>query len=86
MSNADVRTIGMVAAEVGEPRWRLAYWIERGVLPAPSVQVPGRRLFTAEDIRRIRAALPALKARARRTERPCSPVAAPGHVDGGVMD
>ena len=50
-------TIGAVAQLVGIPRWRLAYLIERGDLPGPSLQVPGRRLFSEEDIDRIRGAL-----------------------------
>jgi DNA-binding transcriptional MerR regulator len=51
------RTIGPVATEVGIPRWRLAYFIERGDVPGPSAQVPGRRLFSDEDVARIRRAL-----------------------------
>jgi DNA-binding transcriptional MerR regulator len=57
MSPSSYRTIGPVAAELGIPRWRLAYLIERGDLPAPSAQVPGRRLFTDEDVERLRDAL-----------------------------
>lgn len=51
------RTIGAVAAEVGLPRWQLAYLIERGDVPDASCQVPGRRLFTGEDVEAIRRAL-----------------------------
>jgi DNA-binding transcriptional MerR regulator len=50
-------SLGGVASEVGVPRWRLAYLIERGVLPEASIQVPGRRLFTEEDVALIRAIL-----------------------------
>jgi DNA-binding transcriptional MerR regulator len=50
-------TIGSVAAEVGVPRWRLAYLIERGTVPGPSLQVPGRRLFSSDDVECIRRAL-----------------------------
>lgn len=53
----EYRTIGDVAAALAVPRWRLAYWIERGDVPGPSMQVPGRRLFTDADVERIRAAL-----------------------------
>jgi hypothetical protein len=42
---------------VGLFRWKLLYLIERGDLPGPSVIVPGRRLFTDEDVESIRAAL-----------------------------
>jgi DNA-binding transcriptional MerR regulator len=51
------QTIGTVAALLGIPRWRLAYMIERGDVPAPSLHVPGRRLFTEADVERIRLAL-----------------------------
>lgn len=50
-------TIGPVAKQLGIIRWRLAYLIERGDVPGPSMEVPGRRLFTTEDIRKIREAL-----------------------------
>ena len=50
-------TSGEVADKVGEPRWRLAYLIEKRVLPGPSFQVPGRRLFTSADIEKIVRAL-----------------------------
>jgi DNA-binding transcriptional MerR regulator len=50
-------TIGTVAIEVGVPRWKLADYVERGMVPGPSLQVPGRRLFTEDDISRIREAL-----------------------------
>jgi hypothetical protein len=46
-------TSGQVAARLGVPRWRLLYLIEKGVVPGPSVQVPGRRLFTPADVERI---------------------------------
>jgi hypothetical protein len=35
------------------PRWRLLYLIEKGKLPGPSLQVPGRRLFTEADVQQI---------------------------------
>lgn len=46
-------TSGAVASRVGVPRWRLLYLIEKGLLPGPSLQVPGRRLFTAGDLQHI---------------------------------
>jgi DNA-binding transcriptional MerR regulator len=50
-------TSGAVSDRVSLERWRLLYLIERGTLPPPSFQVPGRRLFTEDDIRRIEAVL-----------------------------
>ena len=50
-------TIGQVARDLSMPRWRLQYLIERGELPEPSQRVPGRRLFTAEDVEQLRIAL-----------------------------
>ena len=50
-------TIGEVATILGLPRWRLAYLVERNTVPGPSVQVPGRRLFTSDDVERIRDCL-----------------------------
>lgn len=46
-------TSGEVAALVGIARWRLLYLIEKGTLASPSFSVPGRRLFTSEDVQRI---------------------------------
>ena len=54
-------TIGEVARQVGIDRWRLAYLIERGELPPPSTQVPGRRLFSPEDVEKIKQALEAMR-------------------------
>jgi len=48
-------TIGELAARLGIARWKLAYWIERDMVPRPSVQVPGRRLFSEADVEAIRA-------------------------------
>lgn len=50
-------TIREAAARLGEPAWRIAYLIERGDLPQPSLTVPGRRLFTDGDVERMRAAV-----------------------------
>ena len=52
-----VYTSGHVAELFEMARHRLAYLIETRQLPGPSAQVPGRRLFTAADIDRIREAL-----------------------------
>jgi hypothetical protein len=57
MPGVSYSTIGPVAERVGIPRWRLAYLIERGDVPGPSLQIPGRRLFSEEDVDHIRAAL-----------------------------
>lgn len=50
-------TSGEAAETVGIPRSRFLYLVERGDLPAPSHAVPGCRLFTAEDLERIKVAL-----------------------------
>jgi DNA-binding transcriptional MerR regulator len=57
-------TIGAVADRLAIPRWKLAYLIERGDVPGSSLQVPGRRLFSEDDVERIREAL------SERTETP----------------
>ena len=54
---ATMYTSGQVATAVELPRHRLLYLIEAGHLPGPSITVSGRRLFAAEDVERIRAAL-----------------------------
>ena len=54
-----MQTSGAVAAQVGLPRWKLVYLIERGALPHPTFHVPGRRLFTDADVRAIKQALDA---------------------------
>ena len=54
-------TIGEVARQVGIDRWRLAYLIERGKLPPPSGEVPGRRLFSRADVEKIKQALEAMR-------------------------
>jgi len=48
---------GEAARRAGIARSRLIYLLERGAIPPPSLALPGRRLFTAADIDRIRAAL-----------------------------
>ena len=63
MSRQKLFTSGGVAAEAGVPRWQFLYLLERGEIPGPSLEVPGRRLFTQEDVARIKQAL------AARTER-----------------
>jgi DNA-binding transcriptional MerR regulator len=59
MVNPCYVTLGTVAERLAVPRWKLAYLIERGAVPGPSLQVPGRRLFSEEDVSRILAALAA---------------------------
>ncbi len=59
MTTNKMHTSGAVATEVHLPRWKLVYLIERGVLPQPTFNVPGRRLFTEADITAIRKALDA---------------------------
>jgi hypothetical protein len=53
----NLQSIGTLATQLGLPRWRLAYLIDHGDLPGPSIQVAGRRLFNDADVERIRAAL-----------------------------
>jgi DNA-binding transcriptional MerR regulator len=48
---------GEAARELGMQRWKLSYLVERGDVPPPSVALPGRWVFTREDIERIRKAL-----------------------------
>ena len=60
-------TIGEVALELGLPRWKLAYWIERGDITGPAVTVPGRRLFSSEQVAVIRGELAARERRAAPT-------------------
>ena len=48
---------GAAAEEVGIPRHRLLALLDAGRLPEPELRVPGRRLFTATDIERIKDAL-----------------------------
>jgi DNA-binding transcriptional MerR regulator len=57
MTTPEYRTIGSVADQLELPRWRLAYLIDRGDVPGSSLQVPGRRLFSDEDVERIRQAI-----------------------------
>jgi DNA-binding transcriptional MerR regulator len=64
-------TSGEVATELRIPRWKLLYLIETGQLPPPSLTVPGRRLFTLEDLGRLRTAL------AMRADRCAAPSTAP---------
>jgi DNA-binding transcriptional MerR regulator len=48
---------GQAAAMAGLPRWKLIYLIERGLVPGPSLAIPGRRLFTRQDVDGIRQAM-----------------------------
>ena len=63
MSTTSLMTTGELADLLGIDRWRLAYLIEKGQVPGPSLVVPGRRLFVPEDVDRIRAALDQLDAK-----------------------
>jgi DNA-binding transcriptional MerR regulator len=57
MTSPHFLTIGAVADRLAIPRWKLAYLIERGSVPGPSLQVPGRRLFSEDDVAQLRQAL-----------------------------
>ena len=57
MTNRDnYVTIGTLAELLGIDRWRVAYLIERCILPEASVTVPGRRLFSEKDVERVKQA------------------------------
>ncbi len=60
--NCQFFTSGEVADNVGLPRAKFLYLVERGDLPAPSHAVPGRRLFTAEEVENIRRIVEARQA------------------------
>lgn len=53
----DLRTSGQVAKQLGVPRWKFLYWLDTGVLDEPAVRIPGRRLFTADEVKRIKEEL-----------------------------
>lgn len=48
---------GSVARDLGIPKARLIYLLDSGHLPDAATRVGGRRLFTAEEVIRIREAL-----------------------------
>lgn len=53
----EVFASGETARKLGMSREHLLYLIDKKLVPGPSYQVPGRRLFTPADIERIAAAL-----------------------------
>ena len=74
-------TTGVVAEHVGIPRSRLVYLLESQQVPGPSHQVPGRRLFTKQDVTDIERTLrenPALRRVRKLTSLPIK--------DGGSTD
>ena len=48
---------GAAAEELGIPRHRLIALLDSGRIPEPTLRLPGRRLFTTQDVERIRKAL-----------------------------
>lgn len=54
---SDFYGIGQVAERVGLTRSKLIYLVERGELPGASYEIPGRRLFSEDDIQRIAKSL-----------------------------
>ena len=54
-----MHTTGEVARLLGIKRPRLQYLIERGYVPGPSQMVPGRWLFSDEDVEALQKALKA---------------------------
>ena len=65
--NDALMTIGQVAVLLGIPRSRLAYLVERGDVVGPTAEVPGRRLFAAEQVDAIRKQLAARERRSTAT-------------------
>lgn len=59
VNTAEMYSSGQVARQLGMPRWRLQYLIERGDFPSPSQVVAGRRLFSSDDIVAMRLILTA---------------------------
>jgi DNA-binding transcriptional MerR regulator len=55
-------TSGQVADAIGLSRSRFLYLVEHGDLPAPSHAVPGRRLFTNDDLENIKRVVAARQA------------------------
>jgi hypothetical protein len=56
-------TSGEIADAVGLPRSRFLYLVEHGDLPGPTHAVPGRRLFTVEDLEHIKRVLTSRQAK-----------------------
>ena len=61
--SSSLRSSGEVARLVGIPRWKLIHLIETGILPDASFVVPGRRLFTDQDVKQIKVAIKQLDER-----------------------
>lgn len=57
----ELYTSGHVPDRAGVPRWWLLYQLEKGAIPGPSYRVPGRRLYTEDDVARITAAIAQLR-------------------------
>ena len=63
--NCQFLTSGEVADAVGLPRSRFLYLVEHGDLPGPTHAVPGRRLFTADNVECIKRVLKSREAKAK---------------------
>ena len=61
--NNQFLTSGEVADAIGLPRSRFLYLVEHGDLPGPTHAVPGRRLFTSEDMEHIKRVLTSREAK-----------------------
>jgi DNA-binding transcriptional MerR regulator len=57
------------ARQLGLPRWKLQYLIDRGDLPKASQVVAGRWLFTEEDVLHLREVLASGSSRKLRPNR-----------------
>jgi len=62
MSGSRLYGSGEAAALIGVGRARLIQLIEHGKLPEPTHRLPGRRLFTEQDLQHLKDALQALEA------------------------
>lgn len=78
-------TLGQAAALLGVPAWRLAYLVARGDVERPANQVPGRRLFTADEVKRIEKQLLAHRSGPKRDPR-AAPVKSPSPDSGRPLN
>ena len=61
--SANMMGSGKVAELVGVPRHRLIWLLDTGRVPEPALKLPGRRLFSSQDVERIREAMDKMKAK-----------------------
>ncbi len=56
-ASTDLLLLGDVARLLDTPPHRIVYLLTARKVPEPALRVGGRRVFTAEDVERVRAAL-----------------------------